>query len=91
MVSSLERSCIHIHRKLIETIWLCVHGVTEASAADIIINYLFKGPQSMSLCHLLHDLHNYCCEKTDRQDFEPARQTERARSGNVDMRGETEC
>ncbi len=72
MVCSLERSCIHIHRKLFVTSWLCVHTVSEASPADTIINHLFKGPQS-SLCHLLHDFHNYCC-KTDRQDFEPDRQ-----------------
>lgn len=72
MVSSLERSYTHIYRQLFVSSWLYVHAVSTASPADIIINQLFKGPQSMGLCHLLHDLHNYCCE-TDRQDFQPDR------------------
>lgn len=79
---SLERSSMHTHRKLFVTIWLGVHAVIEASPADIIINHLFKGPQCVSPCHLLHDLHNYCCE-TDRQDFEPGRQDTQTCSGET--------
>lgn len=34
-----------MHTKLFVTIWLCVHTVSEASSADIIVNHLFKAPQ----------------------------------------------